>query len=292
MSAILLTGATGFLGSRLAARLAGEHRLVLLKRSTSDLGRLGRLAAELPAYDLDQGGLDRALAEHPVEVVIHAATDYGRPGAAEPVLMANLLMPVRVAEAAAKAGARFFINADTVMPRFLNPYALAKAQLKEWLRLMGDRLASVSLALQSFYGPGEGGQAFVTHTLAALMAGDGGLAFTAGEQLRDFIYIDDVVEAFVTVLARLAEIGPGQHEIQVGSGQAVTIRQFVALALEQTRSQVRPDFGALAYRHGEPMRCCANISRLEAWGWRPRVELAEGLMRTIAHLRATDGERA
>lgn len=292
MSAIYLTGATGFLGSRLAARLAGEHDLVLFKRSTSDIGHLGRLARELPLYDLDRGGLNQALDAHPVEVVIHTATDYGRTGAIEPVLMANLVLPVQVAAAAATAGARAFLNADTVLPRFLNPYALAKAQLKEWLRLLGARLATVNLALQSFYGPGEGGQAFVSSTLLGLMAGGSQLPFTPGEQARDFVYIDDVVEAFVQVLARLDELGPGQHEVQVGSGHTIGIREFVALAKELTHSGVEPDFGAKPYRPGEPMRCCADVSRLETWGWRARVDLAEGLKRTIASLRGGEGNGA
>lgn len=284
-----MTGATGFLGSRLAARLAGGHRLVLLKRSASDLSRLGRLAHDLPVYDLDRGGLEAALAAHRVEVIIHAATDYGRTGGVEPVLMANLVLPARLAEAAASAGARAFINADTVLPRLLNPYALAKVQLREWLELLAPGLSVVNLALQSFYGPGQGPEAFVTRTLAGLMAGGGGLAFTPGEQLRDFVYIDDVVEAFAAVLAHLDELGPGSHAVQVGSGRAVSIRQFVALARELTMSAARLEFGALAYRAGEPMRCCADIGRLAAWGWRPRVELAEGLARTIAHLRAEGG---
>lgn len=292
MSVILLTGATGFLGSRLAARLAGGHGLVLLKRAASDTSRLGRLARELPIYDLDRDGLREALAAHPVSVVIHAATDYGRAGGVEPALMANLVLPALVAEAAAAAGARVFINADTVLPRLLNPYALAKAQIKEWLRLMGERLATVNLALQSFYGPGEGSEAFVTRTLAGLLAGRESLAFTPGEQERDFVYIDDVVEAFALVVARLEELGPGQHQVQVGSGQAVSIRRFVELAQALTGAAARPDFGALAYRAGEPMRCCADISRLEAWGWRPQVGLAEGLKRTIAHLRGADGGQA
>ncbi|MFH1058031.1 MAG: NAD(P)-dependent oxidoreductase [Pseudomonadota bacterium] len=289
MGVILMTGATGFLGSRLAARLAGGHDLVLLKRSASDTGRLGRLARELPIYDLDRDGLNEALAAHPVEVVIHTATDYGRSGAIEPVLTANLVLPVSVAAAAAAAGARAFLNADTVLPRFLNPYALAKAQLKEWLRLMGARLASVNLALQSFYGPGEGAEAFVSSTLLGLMAGGSELPFTPGDQARDFIYIDDVVEAFALVVERLDELGPGQHEVQVGSGRALSIRQFVALAKELTHSAVDPEFGAKPYRPEEPMRCCADVSRLETWGWRARVDLAEGLTRTIAHLRGPAG---
>src|SRR6185369_1190779 len=96
---ILLTGATGYLGSHLAQALVEQgHQVIVLKRSFSDTRRLAGISSRLVMYDLDRCGLDDPFREYaPLDAVVHAATVYGRNGeSAADLVGANLVFPLQV----------------------------------------------------------------------------------------------------------------------------------------------------------------------------------------------------
>ena len=108
------------------------------------------------------------------------------------------------------------------------------------------------------------------------------LDLTAGEQKRDFVFIDDVVAAYSVLLQKAgAEQGTFQ-EYGIGSGLAVSIREFVETAHEVACSTTRLNFGALPYRSNEIMHSAADTVPLESLGWSCHVNLREGIRRTIA----------
>ena len=79
---ILLTGATGFLGSHLLKALLNEgHRLVILKRSTSNAWRIASMLDQVTSYDIDRVPLTQAFEDQHIDAVIHTACHYGRDGA-------------------------------------------------------------------------------------------------------------------------------------------------------------------------------------------------------------------
>jgi len=104
-----------------------------------------------------------------------------------------------------------------------------------------------------------------------------------GEQLRDFCYVEDVVEGMLCALDAPAACG---RVINLASGTPVTLRRVV----EQVRALVgrgQPQFGQLAYRKGENMALWADVRLAgELLGWAPRVSLEEGLARTIEYYRS------
>jgi nucleoside-diphosphate-sugar epimerase len=117
-------------------------------------------------------------------------------------------------------------------------------------------------------------------SLVRAVNGDRALPMTAGEQVRDFIYVDDVAEAML----RLA-VAPGARGeiVNVGRGESVSIRDTVGL-LEQLSGRRAPVvLGAIPYREGEIMDYRMDISKLERLtGFSPRTPLREGLTRTLA----------
>lgn len=292
-AAFAITGATGFLGSRLAHALHGRGRRVLmLKRSTSDTSRITSLLPEVPSWDIDVAPVADAFAAHDIGCVVHCATDYGRrSGSLAAVIEANLLLPVRLLEAAVAHGVPFFVNVDTLLDGNVNAYALAKRQVREWLPFFAGSIDVVNVALTTFYGAGDDPGKFVSSLVRQALAGVRRIALTPGEQLRDFIHIDDVVAAFVTVLDDLGRRrgcdGPEERSTpvlryEVGTGRPVSVRDLATMIQRLSgRSDLQLEFGSLPYRPGEVMRVCADVGPLERLGWAPRIGLEEGLSRTL-----------
>lgn len=108
------------------------------------------------------------------------------------------------------------------------------------------------------------------------------LEFTDGWQCRDFIYIEDVIEAYMIIFKHLSEMENIYFkDIDVGSGRAIPIRELVKLSKQLTKSSSEITFGSLPYRNNEVMFSCADISFLLKEGWRPTVKLQEGINKII-----------
>ncbi|MDD5227026.1 MAG: NAD(P)-dependent oxidoreductase [Candidatus Omnitrophica bacterium] len=170
------------------------------------------------------------------------------------------------------------------MDKGVSNYSLSKKQFVDWLESYSDRIVGVNVALEHFYGPGDDPSKFATHIIQSLLSKVASIKLTEGRQKRDFIYIDDVIRAFMTLLdnAETLENRNRCHRFEVGTAQPVEIRKFVALAKEFSGNQkTRLDFGAIPYRKKEVMVSSVDISGLRALGWNPEVSLEDGLKRTI-----------
>jgi nucleoside-diphosphate-sugar epimerase len=130
------------------------------------------------------------------------------------------------------------------------------------------------------FGPGDSAAKFTTHVIRRCIEQAQKLELTPGEQQRDFIYIDDVVSAYSTILDNLQRLEYFEA-LPLGSGQAVTIRKFVETVCRLTGSRTQPEFGAIPYRDNEAMFCQADTTRLRSLGWAEEYDLAAGIKRTI-----------
>lgn len=285
---ILLTGASGFLGSALARHLhtVGVDVALLLRR-TSRLERLQELERyfEIGRYESD-AEVDNFIHRIQPDVVIHTACSYGRQG--ESLLQvadANVRFGLQILQSLVRLGyPATFLNTGTVLGPEVSAYALTKAQFAQWGRFLAHQsdgqLRFINVLLQHMFGPGDDASKFTTHVLHACHRNDPELKLTAGEQQRDFIYIDDVVSAYMTLVDCRQDIGMAP-DVEVGSGEAPTVRQFVETVHRLTKSSTKLCFGAIPYRANEAMQCKAELSLMNRLGWRPEFLLEEGLKKTI-----------
>lgn len=286
---ILLTGATGFLGSALARYWVGAgHALTLLARPSSSLRRIQDI---LPGVRLAQCTGERDVVElvrqAAPEVIVHTACAYGRNGeSALQVFDSNVRLGMLLLEGVAggEGGHVGFVNTGTVLDPSVSNYALSKHHFSQWgdalARQSSSRLQFVNIRLQHMYGPGDEQSKFTSHVLHTCRNHQPTLALTEGEQRRDFIFIDDVVSAYDAVVQNLGALAQSD-QVDVGSGDAPTVRSFVEQVHALTGSRTELQFGAIAYRENEAMLCQADTRRLNSLGWKAAYSLDQGIRKTI-----------
>ena len=294
---ILLTGATGFLGSRLLGRLlAHGHEVVAVKRSFSDLTKIRNCVdhPSLHLFDIDVADPKELFERHAVDTIIHTATEYGRGSTPlYSILDANLILPLRLAELGIQGGVKCFINSDSFFNKGANSYSnllnysLSKKSLLIWLEKLSIDLKVINVVLEHIYGPGDSPSKFVESVIRRIgMEFVPDIALTHGHQRRDFVFLDDVVDAYI----KLADYGRTQdfrfETFELGTGEATQVRDFVSLVKELSDSPTELRFGSIAYRPDEIMFSAADNSRLERLGWRPTVSVRDGITRILSEYRS------
>lgn len=284
---VLLTGATGFLGSNLLeALIRSKYEVVILKRSTSNISKIYHLIDKIVYYDVDMQPLEIAFENHSIDCVIHTACDYGKfSKSTYQIAESNLMYGLKIIDACLKYKTKFFMNTDTLLPRQLNAYSLSKKQFVDWLIHKSSDIQVVNFRLEYMYGPNEDNSKLVPWFLSKLIQNEFEIELTQGEQKRDFIFIDDVVSAILLVLNKLEDINRFT-EFDVGTGESVTLRYFLEqikleyeAAFGLTNSHLA--FGKLPYRKGEMMNVELNNSELIKLGWSPSIKLQEGVRKII-----------
>jgi CDP-paratose synthetase len=287
---ILITGATGFLGSHLVeALLAKGHKVVILKRSTSNVWRIEHLMSQVVSYDVDLQPLELAFKEQQIDCVMHTACHYGRNGdSITQIVETNLMFGLRILDACLKFNIKIFFNTDTLLHKSLNIYTLSKKQFVEWLEQNSDKIQVINLKLEHMYGPKDDTTKFVPWILSQLKENVLEIKLTKGEQFRDFIYIDDVVSAYLTTLEKVSSL-ESFNNFEVGSGNLVSVKDFLDKIVKSYEaiigvSSSKLNFGAIPYRVDEMMTVKLNNQPLLDLGWKPKVNITQGIKRVVAGL--------
>jgi nucleoside-diphosphate-sugar epimerase len=296
---VLVTGAGGFCGAAIADALAAAgDDVIATMRPGGRRPPAGLRVAEWDLRDPDAvGALVRDIRPH---VCIHAAAAGARARCddVDELVQVNVVATAALTTALAAHGALRLVTlgssseygtpagamAEDVVPAPDDAYGVSKLAGGLMARTLSRAAGpeTVHLRLFSVYGPGEDAERLVPRVLRAV-ATQSPIDLTPGEQARDFVYVDDVVEAVALAAARPGIDGA---VLNVGTGVETTVRRLAETAC--TIAGADPAllrFGAQPYRRGERFRWVADPRRAEAvLGFRARTPLAEGLQRTLAAL--------
>jgi nucleoside-diphosphate-sugar epimerase len=300
---VMVTGAAGFLGAHVVRRLLGIGCQVKgVIRPGSEPWRLDRSTPGLELVTADVRQLDEAVARRglsDVHAVFHLAAAGVDPSRsdAEEITATNVLGTLQALRAASRVGARRFVYCgscfeygagtglhESALPEPAAEYGASKAA--GWLlaHAYGRRegLAVVALRPFTLYGPLEAAYRLVPHSIRACLTGER-LTLTEGRQTRDFVYVDDAVEAFL--MAAVAPDATG-GTFNVCTGVETSVREVVSAIVQLTGGTVRPEFGAVPHRATELWRQSGDPTRAAvALGWCATTPLQEGLARTLEWFR-------
>ncbi len=285
MKTLLFTGATGYLGSNILKAIIDKYdKIIILKRSFSNTFRIEEYLDRVISYNLDEIDIEQVFLENKVDMVIHCATDYGRKNISRlQVIEANLILPVKLLEFGTKHGVKCFINTDTILDKRVSHYSLSKKQFDDWLISYKKDIICINIALEHFYGPGDDKTKFVSFILDKLINRIDNIDLTEGEQKRDFIYIDDVANAFLTIIEHSKNLENNFYEFEIGSETEISIKNFVVMMKKLTNNKnTFLNFGALPYRENEQMECVADVTQIKKLGWKINYSLEDGLKKMIA----------
>lgn len=282
---IVLTGASGYLGSNLLKQLIADgYNVSILIRRTSDLTRIKEFISVVNVYYTEDKPYSNLFEDAGVDLVIHTAASYGRKS--ESVLEvqeANVTFPLALIQEAVKQGVPYFINTDTTLPRMLNSYTLSKKQFTDWLEYFQKQITILNIEVQYFYGPGDDHSKLITGIAGKLVSDIKSIDFTAAEQKRDFIYIDDAVNAYMVLIRNLNKLN-SFTAVELGSGKAIMLKEILLQLKQLSGNQsVHMNFGALPMRPGDIMFAQADIHYLQQLGWKPAYSLEQGLSKTLQY---------
>jgi CDP-paratose synthetase len=293
---ILVTGATGFLGSALALKMAEiGHSVALLVRPQSSLHRLGSQLNRFKVCTMrTKDCIKEILDSQCPDAVLHTACSYeSEQNTMSHLLNSNFYLGFEILECLDRSprdSPCIFVNAGTGLPEFTNFYALTKRQFSRFGEFIVGRrpnqLQFIDLQLETFFGFEAKPTRFTSKVFHDCCAKKDRFELTSGRQQRDFIHVNDVVSAFETVIEKRDKIAD-YESIPVGSGQARTVRAFAETVKKLSDSSTELIFGALPDRPFEAMRCVADCSKLLELGWKVSASFEESVNLVIRELTTT-----
>jgi nucleoside-diphosphate-sugar epimerase len=293
----LVTGGAGFIGSHLCARLAAAGMVVhsASRREHPGTPQMRHWRADLA----DFAAVDELVRRIRPDYVFHLASHVmGSPDRSQvlPTFHGNLHTTVNLLTSLAERGCRRFVMAGSFMEPSAqagemvptSPYAASKWASAGYIRMFRSLYGLPVTTARVFmvYGPGQQDRTkLVPYAVRTLLKGEPP-AISSGRRLVDWIYVEDVADG----LLRLAQAPDIDGEtVDLGSGSMIATVDLVEKICRLARPGLRPQVGALPDRPMEPTGA-ANVERTRSLiEWVPRVDLDEGLWRTIDSIR-TEGE--
>ncbi len=294
---LLITGASGFIGKALIRKLLTypQYEVFTITRKPFVLGNETNFVFDIT----DTGKLKKTIKEVKPDAIIHlaaAGVKYGE-GNLEEIFKVNSFSIVNIAEICKEnninpkfivAGSGFeykledrpLKETDCLNP--LSIYGISKATQSMLLKRYAEDFTIFLLRFFSVYGVGEAKHRIFPYIISQVLKGKK-VKLTGCQQVRDYLYIDDVIDSIVEFIKK--EEDKGFYDFNVASGKGYVLRDIVELILEKLKQLgYNPDveFGALPYRKDEPMYYVADISKISKYlEWRPKVSINEGIEKLI-----------
>jgi UDP-glucose 4-epimerase len=301
---ILVTGGAGFIGSHTVDRLIQEgHQVVVVDNLSTGKRRHVNRSAVFYKLDIQSSRLDQVFRKERPSLVMHLAAQMNvRRSVEDPVYDAqvNILGTLNLLEQAVRYGARKVVFASSggavygeqgLFPapeshetRPLSPYGISKLSGEHYLIYYQNvsGLQYVALRYSNVYGPRQDpdGEAGVVAIFSQkMLTGEQPLIYGNGKQTRDFVFVEDVVEANVAVMGQ--EV---QGTYNVGTAQETSVNELFQILAELTGCRWKGIHGPA--KKGEQARSVIDFSKLrQEVGWEPKVSLQDGLKRTVEHFR-------
>ena len=298
---ILITGAGGFVGANFAERFAElGYKVFVIKRS-ADSRRLAGLKRRIKIYyaDLkDYSRVESLVLKIRPRIILHFAT-YGAYQRTQQdvdrTVDTNLIGTINLVNACRKIKFDCFINTgssseygikngpmkETDLPEPENLYGVTKAAATMYCRHISKKynLPIATLRLFSVYGYFEGKERLIPAIIRSCLENKR-LKLSSANSVRDFIFIEDVIGAYLMAIKKIKKIRG--EVLNVGTGRQTSIAQIVRSVKEISGSKVKPEYDQIRSAQTEPKTWVADMSKTKKLlNWRPEYNIKNGLKRDM-----------
>ncbi|KUO49054.1 MAG: CDP-abequose synthase [Desulfitibacter sp. BRH_c19] len=297
---VLITGASGFIGSHLVKRMLEENAQVsIIARDGSDLWRVQSLIKDFAIYkaDLrDSRKINLCMNKVKPDYIFNMAA-YGVDARQKDYFIAvntNIIGTMNILNSSISTGCKKFLNIGTCMEYgdkkeiikedcHLEPFNIY-GSTKAATTLLAHQIAAenkidiVTLRAFGIFGENEGSHKFFPHIILSVL-NKVDVNLTGCEQYRDYCYVENIIDGFVLA----AHNDAIKNEIfNIGTGMIYQLKYYVNKVYEKMEAVKKPNYGAIPYRSGEVWRPHPDITKIQKLlKWKPKISLEEGLNRTI-----------
>ncbi len=291
---ILITGSTGFVGRHLVPKLIKDHQVTELTISLEDSTALfGDKTQKILITD-NQEKLVGDIKKVNPEIIVHLASfltsedDYAT---MRKLIDTNLFFLCRIMDALKDVEIKLFINTGTFAEYYKGDGILQPAYLysatKTASRFLIDYYSAAyeftytTIVPYTIYG-GKDSKKKVIDIIYESLDSEKAVELSPGNQLLDFIHVEDVTDFYVTVVENHLQIKKKQV-FQLGTGKGATLKELVSIIEQETGKRCNILWGAKSYRKTDVMCAVANdvLTQFHSFNWRPRIALEDGIRMII-----------
>jgi nucleoside-diphosphate-sugar epimerase len=306
---ILLTGATGFIGSHLLEELINQnYEVIILKRSFSNTWRIDHLLNDVTSYDIDKVPIENIFDNHGINYVVHLATYYKKTheyNDIEELMESNITIPTKILEQMRLHSVDYFINTGTFFEYELNSkligenqkrrpynlYASSKIAFSEVLQYYANNynIKAVDLKLYAPYGPKDNEKLMVY--LIKNFINKTSFNMTPCEQKWNWTYVKDIVEAYVKALKYIKKMKSNYEVFNIGYDKSYSIKEVINTLEKITGISNLVNYDK-QYNENEIFYvCCDNTKVKNILGWIPKYDLNKGLKEMYQYYMEGENER-
>lgn len=273
---IILVGGSGYLGNKLLIDMKKNgNNILCLIRKTTNINKIN-IHTDLYSYIEDNEFINK-LNNFKADVLVYSACIYEKNNIEyQSILDANLLLPIKLLTELKNI--KKYIYIGTSLEKYINTYTLTKRQMAEWGKYYSDikNINFFNILLENFFGKDEPEDRFI-HWIIKKLKNNEDIDLTDGKQKRDFIYIEDVVEALNLIINSNLK---GYLDVPIGSGEAISIRELVEYLKKLLNSKSKLNFGATRIRNSR-YSGVSDLSILTKIGFKLRYDIKSGLNKII-----------
>ena len=307
---IIITGATGFVGSNLARYFAGQNNEIhLLLRSSSNTWRIADIMDDINVHQADLTApteLERVVTSVRPDIILHTAVYGGHPfqNDTDKIFDANLRGTINLVKACRSLDYELFVNtgssseygvkrqpvAETDICEPAEDYGVSKTAASLYCQMAArrDRKQIITFRLFSPYGSYDDATRLIPSVIISCLNGRPPMV-SSPIFVRDYIYIHDIVRAYERAIETSHRQSPGEI-FNIGSGKQQTVGDVVQYIVQLADKNIQPEWGSPGKRQNEPQVWQADVSKAESLlGWKPRYSIEQGLGETVEWFRKNVG---
>ena len=292
---IIITGATGFVGRNLLPKLIQANHEIFEITISPDISKelYGSNTRQFYFFNDNQNKLKNELNNFKPEALIHLASYLTSSDDTEDMrklINSNILFLCQVLDAVKESGLKWFINTGSFAEYYKGDGVLDPAYLysatKTASRIFVDYYSKAyefnytTIVPYTIYGGVDTHEKIIDLIYNSLES-EKSVTLTSGNQVLDFIHIEDVVDFYITCLSNLHKI-PNQTSFQLGTGIGHTLREITAIMELSTNRFSNIDWGSKSYRPRDVMYAVANVSKQDLlFNWKPKIQIEDGIKKYL-----------